>query len=324
MKSSNTATIKSIINTALTSKQIDDAIKEYGLTDFISTKLPPATYISAGRKSVKDSITALLNDMKLREILVKMPKRPGAHPGKGLPSKTVLVETLYGLDRYHREQIEKADSAWLRKTIKYAVKHNCPVKCATIIRLKNEEEKARKSAIARKKKEAQTAEFAAKVENYKKASSDEEFGAALVDLAFAPEDFDFGSVTLPMAKDSMMLLAVKPKDMKKALDIIDLWQFSYIDNVVWDRDFTKSGSCWSDNKHTMILIAAKGNPREPEKGFSLKSVHYERQTSRTVYIPDYYYDMIEQMCPGLQYLEVFSHRKHSDSWHIFDTNSDNN
>ena len=324
MKSSNTTTIKSIINTTLTSKQIDDAIKEYGLTDFISTKLPPATYISVGRKSVKDSITALLNDMKLREILVKMPKRPGAHPGKELPSKTVLVETLYGLDRYHREQIEKADSAWLRKTIKYAVKHNCPVKCATIIRLKNEAEKARKSAIARKKKEAQTAEFAAKVENSKKASSDEKFGAALVDLVFAPEDFDFSSVSLPMAENSLMLMAVRPKDMKKALAIIDLWQFSYIDNVIWNRDFSKPESCWSDNKHTVILIASKGNPEKPMEGFKLNSVHYERQTLETVYIPDYYYDMIEQMCPGLQYLEVFSHRQYSDSWHFFDTNFDNN
>ena len=71
-------------------------------------------------------------------------------------------------------------------------------------------------------------------------------------------------------------------------------------------------------------LATKGKPQEPEKGFSLKSVHYERQTLETVYIPDYYYDMIEQMCPGLQYLEVFSHRQYSDSWHIFDTNSGNN
>lgn len=324
MKSSNTNTINSIINTSLTSKQIDDAIKKYGLTDFITTMLPPATYISAGRKSVKDSVVALMNDMKLKSILVKMPKRPGARPGKGLPSKTVLVETLYGLDCYHREQIEKADLAWLRKTIKYAVKHNCPVKCATMIRLKNEEEKARKAAERKKLKEAQTAEFAAKAENAKKASSDEEFGTALIDMTLAPKDFDFSSVSLPMAEDSLMLMAVKPKDTIKALDILNQWQYSYVDNVIWNRDFTKPGSYWSDNKHTMILIASKGNPEKPMEGFKLNSVHYERQTLDTVHIPDYYYDMIEQMCPGQQYLEVFSHRQYSDSWHVFDTNSNNN
>lgn len=269
MKSSSSHTINSIINASLTSKQIDDAIKKYGLTDFITTMLPPATYISAGRKSVKDSVVALMNDMKLKSILVKMPKRPGAHPGKGLPSKATLVETLYGLDRYHREQIEKADEAWLRKTIKYAVKHNCPVKCATMIRLKNKEEKARKVAERKKLKEVQTAEFAAKAENAKKASLDEEFGAALVDLTFAPKDFDFASVSLPMAEDSLMLMVVKPKDMIKALDILNLWQYSYVDNVIWNRDFSKPGSFWSDNKHTMILIASKGNPEKPMDGFKL-------------------------------------------------------
>lgn len=316
--------INAIINTSLTSKQIDDAIKEYGLTDFITTMLPPATYISSGRKSVKDSIVALMNDMKLKSILVKMPKRPGAHPGKGLPSKTALVETLYGLDRYHREQIEKADEAWLRKAIKYAVKHNCPVKCATMIRLKNEEEKARKVAECKKLKEVQTAEFAAKVENAKKASLDEEFSTALVDMTLAPEDFDFASVSLPMADDSLILMAVRPKDMKKALDILNLWQYSYVDNVIWNRDFSKPGSFWSDNKHTVILVATKGSPEKPMEGFKLNSVHYERQTLDTVHIPDYYYDMIEQMCPGQQYLEVFSHRQYSDSWHVFDINPNNN
>lgn len=68
----------------------------------------------------------------------------------------------------------------------------------------------------------------------------------------------------------------------------------------------------------MLLIATKGNPEAPIKGFSLMSVYYERQTSETVYIPDYYYDMIEQMCPGQQDLEVFSHRQYNDSWHIFE------
>lgn len=324
MTNSNAKTIKNIINTTLTSKQISDAVKEYGLTDFIKTQLPPATYLSASRKSVKDSVIALINDIKLKSILLNMPKRQGAHPGKGIPSKAVLVETLYGLDRYHREQIEKADPAWLRKTIKYAFKHNCPVKCATMHRLKNAEEKARKSAIAKKKREAKVSEFAAKVENAIKASPDETFGVAVVDLTLAPKDFDFSSLSLPMADNALMFLAVSPKDMKKALDVIDLWQFSYIDNAIWNRDFSKPGCDWCDNQHTMILIATKGTPEKLEKSFSLTSVHYDRQTLDTIYIPDYYYSMIEQMCPEQQYLEVFSHRQYSDSWHILDTNFNNN
>ena len=40
----NKNTIKSTISTSLTLKQIDDAVKKYGLTDFITTTLPPKDY----------------------------------------------------------------------------------------------------------------------------------------------------------------------------------------------------------------------------------------------------------------------------------------
>lgn len=300
--------------------KVAECINECGLEDFVSKILPPQTYILTKRNSVKESVLGLVYDMKLRPIILNMPKKQGCRTGIG---KLELIEHLYGSNRYAKEQIEKADPAWLRKTIKYAFIHNCPVKCATMHRLKSAEEKARKSAIAKKKREAKISEFAAKVENAPKASPNETFGVAVVDLTLAPKDFDFGSLSLPMADNALMFLTVKPKDMKKALYIIDLWQFSYIDNAVWNRDFSKSGSDWCDNKHTMILIATKGTPKEPVKGFKLNSVHYERQTLETIYIPDYYYDMIEQMCPGQPYLEVFSHRQYSDSWHILNLTSNN-
>jgi hypothetical protein len=326
MKSSlqNKITIKNTIKNTLASPAIIKAIEAYDLKRFVYTQVPPTKYVSGKTRSVEVSIQVLNYNRLLQPILQSIPTRSGAHPGKGLPSKTSLVETLYGLDRYHRKQIEKADFSWFDKAVEEARTTKTPTSVAKMMKLKKQYEDEQKAIERKREKDAKAAEFAAKVENAKKASSDETFGAAVVDLTFAPEDFDFSSVSLPMAENSLMLMAVRPKDMKKALDIIDLWQFSYIDNVIWNRDFSKPGSCWSDNKHTVILIASNGNPEKPMEGFKLNSVHYERQTSRTVYIPDYYYDMIEQMCPGLQYLEVFSHRKHSDSWHIFDTNSDNN
>lgn len=212
----------------------------------------------------------------------------------------------------------------MEKAIEEARSSKTPTSVSKMIKLKRKHEEEQKSIERKKRKEAQTAEFAAKVENAKKASLDEEFSTALVDMTLAPEDFDFASISLPMADDSLILMAVRPKDMKKALDILNLWQYSYVDNVIWNRDFSKPGSFWSDNKHTVILMATKGSPEKPMKEFKLNSVHYERQTLDTVHIPDYYYDMIEQMCPGQQYLEIFSHRQYSDSWHVFDTNLNNN
>lgn len=311
----NENTIESIIAENL------DVIKEYGLEKLIYSTLPPEKYISAEKKSVETSIQKLKYDKILQDVFKSIPTRPGSRKSIG---KQELIEKVYGLNRYYKEQIEKADFSWMEKAIEEARSSKTPTSVSKMTKLKRKHEEEQKSIERKKRKEAQTAEFAAKVENSKKASSDEKFGAALVDLVFAPEDFDFSSVSLPMAENSLMLMAVRPKDMKKALDILNQWQYSYIDNVIWNRDFSKPGSCWSDNKHTVILIASKGNPEKPMEGFKLNSVHYERQTLETVYIPDYYYDMIEQMCPGLQYLEVFSHRQYSDSWHFFDTNSGNN
>lgn len=323
MTSSNTKTIKSIINTTLTSPTTVAAIKKYNLEKFVYSTLPPEKYISGKIRSVEVSIQVLKYNSLLQPVLKSIPNRSGAHPGKGIPSKQALVEELYGLNRYRRELIEKADFSYMEQAIKTARETKKPTDINKMMKIKKDEEMAKKAEAKRQEKEAREAEFAAKVENATKASPDEMFGAAVVDLTLAPEDFDFGSLSLPMADNALMFLAVRPKDMKKALDVIDLWQFSYIDNAIWNRDFTKPGSCWCDNKHTMILIATKGTPKEPVKGFSLASVHYERQTLDTIYIPDYYYDMIEQMCPGQQYLEVFSHRQYSDSWHILNLTSNN-
>ncbi len=320
MKSSKNTrkTIKNIIENTLTSPTTVAAIKKYNLEKFVYTTLPPEKYIFGNIRSVEVSIQVLKYNSLLQPGLKSIPKRAGAHPGKGIPSKQALVEKLYGLTRYQRELIEKADFSYMDQAIKIARETKKPTDINKMMKIKKDEELTKKAEAKRQEKEAREAEFAAKVENATKASPDQLFGAALVDLTFAPEDFDYNSVSLPMADNSLMLLAVRPKDMTRAMEIIKSWQFNYVDNAIWNRDFTKPGSCWCDNKHTMLLIATKGNPEAPIKGFSLMSVYYERQTSETVYIPDYYYDMIEQMCPGQQYLEVFSHRQYNDSWHIFE------
>ena len=320
MKSSlkNKITIKNTIKNTLASPTIIKAIEAYDLKRFVYTQVPPTKYVSGKTKSVEVSIRVLDYNRLLQPILQSIPTRSGAHPGKGLPSKTSLVETLYGLDRYHREKIEKADFSWFDKAVEEARKTKTPTSVAKMMKLKKKYEDEQKAIERKREKDAKADEFAAKVENAKIASSDETFGGAVVDLTFAPDDFDFGSTSLPMADDALLFLVVRPKDLAVAMNLIDSWQFNYVDSVVWNRDFTKPGSCWSDNRHTILLIATKGSPENPMEGFKLNSVHYERQTLDTVYIPDYYYDMIDHMCPGLQYLEVFSHRQYSDSWHVYD------
>lgn len=280
MKSSlkNKITIKNTIKNTLASPTIIKAIEAYDLKRFVYTQVPPTKYVSGKTKSVEVSIRVLDYNRLLQPILQSIPTRSGAHPGKGLPSKTSLVETLYGLDRYHREKIEKADFSWFDKAVEEARKTKTPTSVAKMMKLKKKYEDEQKAIERKREKDAKADEFAAKVENAKIASSDETFGVAVVDLTFAPDDFDFGSTSLPMADDALLFLVVRPKDLAVAMNLIDSWQFNYVDSVVWNRDFTKPGSCWSDNRHTILLIATKGSPENPMEGFKLNSVHYERQT----------------------------------------------
>lgn len=245
MKSSKNTrkTIKNIIENTLTSSTTVAAIKKYNLEKFVYTTLPPEKYIFGKIRSVEVSIQVLKYNRLLQPVLKSIPKRAGAHPGKGIPNKQALVEKLYGLTRYQRELIEKADFSYMDQAIKIARETKKPTDINKMMKIKKDEELTKKAEAKRQEKEAREAEFAAKVENATKASPNQLFGATLVDLTFAPEDFDYNSVSLPMADNSLMLLAVRPKDMTRAMEIIKSWQFNYVDNAIWNRDFTKPGSC---------------------------------------------------------------------------------
>ena len=301
-------------------KEIEYSIKEYGLEDFVSKTLPPKTYNSTKRNSIEESVLGLIYDMRLRPIILDMPKKQGSRKSIG---KLELIELLYGLNRYGKEQIEKADPKWLKKTIKYAFTHQCPVKCATMIRLKREEEKFRNLAKAKREKEAEEAELDKKLEEAKKANPDELFDAALIDLPLAPKDFDFSSLSLPLTDNALLLVAVEADDMVRGLEFIKHQNAVYKTNFIWDRDRIFVNGEWCKNRHTMFLLSVKGDPERPHNTFKAESVFFEHQSSATHYVPDYFYELIENMCLGKQYLEVFSNRQFSDSWHILDTKTNN-
>ncbi len=300
-------------------EQIDKAIKEYGLTEFVQTTLTPATYTDQRKKTVEESIKQLRNNVMLRDVLKSIPERRGAHPGKGLPCKTVLVETLYGLNKNERQQIEKLEDEWVEKTIAYANENRVCVKVSTVHRLKREYEAQQKAEEKAKKKAEKEAALAEKMDNPKTANLNDLFGAALIDLTQETAKVHLTSWAKYMKSDSVLFICVKPKDLPAGLELIQKVGFTYMDNVIWDRETSsQSGTPWSSNQHTMILIAVNGNPEDPHKDFRLQSVFTDYKAQGMVYIPDYYYAQIELMCPGEQLLEVFSRRKHSDSWFLYE------
>lgn len=296
------------------------AIAAYGLEKLVYSTLPPHKYISANVKSLETSIQKLKYDKILHEIFKEIPTRQGCRTSMG---KQKLIEEIYGLNRYYKEKIEKADFSYMDKAIQQAKENQEPTSINKMMKIKKDEELAQKAEAKRLKKEAEEAELVKKLEEAKKANPDELFDAALIDLPLAPKDFDFSSLSLPLTDNALLLVAVEADDMVRGLEFIKHQNAVYKTNFIWDRDKLFVNGEWCKNRHTMFLLAVKGDPERPHNTFKAESVFFEHQSSATHYVPDYFYELIENMCLGKQYLEVFSNRQFSESWHILDTKTNN-
>ncbi len=296
---------------------VEKAISEYGLEDMVKT-VSPSVYTSGNNKSVKASIKQLWYDLALKPALEAIPKRMGAQPGKGLPSRAVLLKYLYGFERYDIDAILKLEEIWVKRACKWALNKNRPITRHTIDTLKKQYDEKKKEAKKRAATEAKNKFFATLVENPQKADMAQLYNGAIVDLTQMPDKFDPAKMTLPLAKDALVLIAVMPKQLQKAMDLMKSWGLRYVDNVVWQRNKVKSGYVWSVNTHTNILIGVNGCPNAPIDYTRLKSVFFDAQAQEENHSPDYYYSSFEALIPGGAYLEVFSTRQFSDQWFVFD------
>ena len=303
----------------ISEEQLKEAIEKFNLQDLVNT-LPPANYKAHKKRTVEDSIEALRNDFILTPYLKAIPTKKGARTDKGKLSKRIVVETLYGLNRYHTEQIEALEEEWVEAAIKYAQDTGCLITCRTTFRLKREAEEAKKAEERQKAKEAKIAAFAERMSKAVIADESLPYAGAIIDLTQPEVSKDLNSVALPLAENALVFIAVYPKDMLKALKLIESLELKYVDNVVWDRDVQLPTGAWSKNQHTNILIALKGQLDEPVNEFQLESVHFNHKTTELLSLPDYYFSMMEEMCPGEQYLEVFSCRQYSDNWNVLKIN----
>lgn len=303
----------------ISQQQIDAAIATYNLQDLVKI-LPPQNYISHAQKTVRSTIEALCKDFVLTPYLKAIPKRPGAHPGKGLPSKRATIEALYGLNRHRTDCIEKLSKKWVRKAIKYAVKNERKIDVAFALRLMRENEQYYQKILATKAKEKRNVALAERMVSVVIADKSLPYSGAIIDLTQNNLPKDLNSITLPLADDALVFIAVYPKDEQRAYSFIDTLGLIYVDSVVWDRDVQVPTGAWTKNQHTNVLVAIKGTPKEPDNDFQLSSVYFEHKTPELLSLPDYYFSMMEEMNPGEQYLEVFSCRQFSEKWHIFETN----
>jgi len=297
----------------LSKEEIDKAVSEYKLQKMVAL-VPPAKYRRTRNMSVSASIKRLRYELALKPFLLAIPKRPGARPGKGIPSKGILVKKLYGLERYGCEQIESLEAEWVEKAIIYAKESKVPATATLSFRLKKEFEQKAKEVERMKKQEAKNQKFVKSIENSQKANITDTYNAAIVDLTQMPANCIPETLTLPLADNALVLVAVMPAKLLDAIDLIEKWGLTYVDNIVWNRDRIKGQYVWSKNIHTNILIATKGKPEEPIEYFRFNSDTFEHQEEDKKCLPDYYFSEVEQLIVGGKYLEVFTARQYNEQW----------
>jgi N6-adenosine-specific RNA methylase IME4 len=114
--------------------------------------------------------------------------------------------------------------------------------------------------------------------------------------------------------DAMLFLWVPPSFYKKGLMVLEAWGFELATSMVWVKDKIGTG-IYVRQRHEFLLLGKRGQPITPRPGAQPDSV-IEAPRDKHSAKPEKVYDLIEQMYPGLSYIELFcrSPREGWDAW----------
>lgn len=126
---------------------------------------------------------------------------------------------------------------------------------------------------------------------------------------------DIANIEIPSGDNCVLVMWATAPKLLEALSVMDAWGFHYRTCAVWDKEIIGMGY-WFRGQHEMILIGVKGKVSPPAENNRFPSVIKERRTKHSKK-PDCIYDMIEKMFPGMEYIELFARKKHSEKWEVW-------
>jgi N6-adenosine-specific RNA methylase IME4 len=125
--------------------------------------------------------------------------------------------------------------------------------------------------------------------------------------------------TLPVADlctpDAALFLWTTSPHLESAWSVLAAWGFSYVTSIVWVKDGPPGLGYWVRNQHELLLLAKRGEMRNPPERNRPPSVIHapRREHSRK---PDEVYEIIERMYPELPRIELFARARRPgwDAW----------
>lgn len=112
------------------------------------------------------------------------------------------------------------------------------------------------------------------------------------------------------ATDCVLFLWCTSPTLEEAFDVINAWGFKYKASMIWDKVAHNVGH-YVSVRHELLLIATKGQPPKVPK---LVDSVYEEERSEHSKKPVYFRDLIDELYPEGNRIELFCRGCSGDGW----------
>jgi N6-adenosine-specific RNA methylase IME4 len=126
---------------------------------------------------------------------------------------------------------------------------------------------------------------------------------------------EIAELPLPAADDAALFLWAVNSLLPEAFEVITAWGFTYKTALVWVKPSIGLGT-YARNRHEHLLVATRGNYPAPPPERRPDSV-IEARRGRHSEKPGCVYELIEQMYPDAQRLELFARGKPRPRWSVW-------
>lgn len=116
------------------------------------------------------------------------------------------------------------------------------------------------------------------------------------------------------AEDAVLFMWATSPKLAEAMQVVEAWGFNYRTSMVWVKHAIGMGY-YARQRHELLLIATKGQPRVPPPAARPDSVQ-EWPRGRHSEKPEVFYELIEQMYPDWPRIELFARARREgwDAW----------
>ena len=118
---------------------------------------------------------------------------------------------------------------------------------------------------------------------------------------------------VPAADDAVLFLWATSPKLPEALEVMAAWGFTYRTCAAWVKDRIGMGYYFRQ-RHELLLIGKRGSLPVPEPSDRPDSVVSAPRTEHSAK-PGVFYELIEQMYPGMAYCEMFLRGEPREGWY---------